>query len=87
MKGRCRKRTHADAKEIESINLTVKNNFETITHPASKISEVVTNNSSNTKNVAATVQEQTASFEEVSANMDALNAFKRIWTLNYAREM
>jgi methyl-accepting chemotaxis protein len=65
--------THADAKEIESINLTVKNNFGIITNSASKISEVVTNNSSNTQNVAAAVQEQTASFEEVSANMNALN--------------
>jgi len=65
--------TYTDAKEIESINLTVKNNFATITKSASKISEVVTNNSSNTQNVAAAVQEQTASFEEVSANMNALN--------------
>jgi len=65
--------THADAKEIKAINLTVKNNFGTITNSASKISEVVTNNSNNTQNVAAAVQEQTASFEEVSANMNALN--------------
>lgn len=65
--------TYADAKEIEAINLNVKNNFTTITESASKISEVVKNNSSNTQNVAAAVQEQTASFEEVSANMNALN--------------
>ena len=65
--------TYADAKEIESINLAVKNNFGTITESAGKISEVVTNNSSNTQNVAAAVQEQTASFEEVSSNMNALN--------------
>ncbi|MDQ7096675.1 methyl-accepting chemotaxis protein [Desulfosporosinus sp. PR] len=65
--------TYSDAKEIESINLTIKNNFEVITNSASKIAEVVTNNSSNTQNVAAAVQEQTASFEEVSANMNTLN--------------
>ncbi|AFQ45289.1 methyl-accepting chemotaxis protein [Desulfosporosinus meridiei] len=65
--------TYTDAKEIESINLVVKDQFGTIANSASKISEVVTNNSSNTQNVAAAVQEQTASFEEVSANMSALN--------------
>ena len=77
--------TYVDATEIESINLTVKNNFGTISESARKISEVVTNNSSNTQNVAAAVQEQTASFEEVSANMNALNELSSELKLVVAR--
>lgn len=65
--------TYVDAREIESINLAVQSGFGTIKSSAGKISDVVTSNSNNTQDVAAAVEEQTASFQEVSASLSSLN--------------
>ncbi|MFZ5354102.1 MAG: methyl-accepting chemotaxis protein [Bacillota bacterium] len=65
--------TYQEAKAIKDINSKISEDFITINYSASQISEVVEKNSQNTQDVAAAVQEQTASFQEVSANMTALN--------------
>lgn len=64
--------TYECAKDIQSINSKIHTNFNIINESANKISLVVEKNSENTQDVAAAVQEQTASFQEVAANMNML---------------
>ncbi len=64
--------TYECAKDIQSINSKIHTNFNVITESANRISLVVEKNSENTQDVAAAVQEQTASFQEVAANMNML---------------
>jgi len=69
--------TYDEAAKIESINRTIKDNFTVINGSAKKISEVVEKNSENTQEVAAAVEEQTASFQEVSANMALMDELSK----------
>ncbi|MDF2989188.1 MAG: methyl-accepting chemotaxis protein [Eubacterium sp.] len=64
--------TYECAKDIQSINSKIYTNFTVINESANRISLVVEKNSENTQEVAAAVQEQTASFQEVAANMSML---------------
>ena len=64
--------TYECAKDIQSINSKIHTNFNIINESANRISLVVEKNSENTQDVAAAVQEQTASFQEVAANMNML---------------
>lgn len=65
--------TYQESKEIKNINYNIESNFKIINASAEKISEVVGKNSQNTQEVAAAVEEQTASFEEVSATLSSLS--------------
>lgn len=69
--------TYTEVKDIEGINRTINDNFNIINESAGRISEVVEKNSQNTQDVAAAVEEQTASFQEVSANMASLNELSK----------
>ncbi len=62
------------SKEIRSISTKIQNDFSVIHRSADVIAKVVEQNSHNTQDVAAAVEEQTASFEEIEANMESLNA-------------
>jgi methyl-accepting chemotaxis protein len=64
--------TYECAKDIQSINTKIHTNFTVINESANRISLVVEKNSENTQDVAAAVEEQTASFQEVAANMNLL---------------
>ena len=64
--------TYEGAKDIQNINSKIHTNFAIINESANRISLVVEKNSDNTQSVAAAVQEQTASFQEVAANMSML---------------
>ncbi|MBU5678069.1 type IV pili methyl-accepting chemotaxis transducer N-terminal domain-containing protein [Alkaliphilus sp. MSJ-5] len=69
--------TYESSKEIYEINKSIYNNFNIINDSANKILGVVENNSHNAQDVAAAAQEQTASFEEVSASIASLNELSR----------
>lgn len=68
---------YGGAREIRDINHAIHSNFAVINESANKISQVVETNSQNTQDVAAAVEEQTASFQEVAANMNSLNELSR----------
>jgi len=65
--------TLSKSKDILEISSKVDGEFQTIIHAASEIQGVARQNAANTQDVASAVQEQTASFEEVSANISAIN--------------
>lgn len=65
--------TYSGVQEIEKVNMEIYRNFSVISDSSKKISEVVETNSGNTQDVAAAVEEQTASFQEVAANLSSLN--------------
>ena len=65
--------TLSKSKDILEISSKVDGEFQTIIHSASEIQGVARQNAANTQDVASAVQEQTASFEEVSANISAIN--------------
>lgn len=65
--------TYEDAKEIYDINNIIYDNFNIINDSTSRILNVVETNSHNAQDVAAAAEEQTASFQEVTANLDSLN--------------
>ena len=67
------KTTVEESMAIMEISSEVNDEFNMITLSASEIKDVAIQNSSNTQDVAAAVQEQTASFEEVSSNISALS--------------
>jgi methyl-accepting chemotaxis protein len=62
-----------ESQEIMEISTKVNDEFNIITHSAKDIQGVAVQNSGNTQDVAAAVEEQTASFEEVSANINSIN--------------
>lgn len=62
-----------ESKEIMGISNKVNDDFGVITHSAKDIQGVAVQNSGNTQDVASAVEEQTASFEEVSANISSIN--------------
>lgn len=66
-------RAYASAKQINEKSEKVKSEFLVVGTSASNISEVVSMNSNSTQDVAAAIEEQTASFQEVSANLTSLN--------------
>lgn len=66
-------RAYSSAKQINEKSEKVKSDFLVVGTSASNISEVVAKNSNSTQDVAAAIQEQTASFQEVSANLSSLN--------------
>lgn len=61
------------SQEIMGISTSVNSEFSQIAHSAKDIQAVAVQNSGNTQDVASAVEEQTASFEEVSANMSSIN--------------
>jgi methyl-accepting chemotaxis protein len=65
--------TLEESQNIMEISTKVNNEFFEITHSAKDIQNVAVQNSDITQDVASAVQEQTASFEEVSANISAIN--------------
>ena len=65
--------TLSESKEIMDISTKVNSDFSEITHSAKDIQHVAVQNSGNTQDVASAVEEQTASFEEVSANISSIN--------------
>ena len=62
-----------ESKGIMEISTKVNDDFSEITHSAKDIQDVAIQNSNNTQDVAAAVEEQTASFEEVSSNISSIN--------------
>lgn len=62
-----------ESKEIMKISAQVNDDFEEIMLSANDIQGIALQNSGNTQNVASAVEEQTASFEEVSANINSIN--------------
>ncbi len=66
-------RAYTSAKQINEKSEKVKNKFFIVGTSASNISDVVSRNSDSTQDVAAAIEEQTASFQEVSANLTSLN--------------
>lgn len=67
------KLTFSELQEIMGITASVNTEFGVITHSAQEIQQVAVQNSGNTQDVASAVQEQTASFEEVSASINSIN--------------
>ncbi len=65
--------TLKESKGIMSISSQVNNEFKVITSSARDIQGVSMKNSENTQDVAAAVEEQTASFQEVAANISSIN--------------
>ncbi len=65
--------TFNKSKEIMEISKKVNSDFDEITNSGKSIQDVAANNSGNTQNVASAVEEQTASFEEVSSNISSIN--------------
>lgn len=65
--------TLKESQEIMGISKSVSGGFHDITHSAKEIQSVAVQNSANTQEVASAVEEQTASFEEVSANISSIN--------------
>ncbi len=61
------------SQDILSIASKVNQDFLEITTSAKDIQQIAEHNSGNTQDVASAVQEQTASFEEVSANISSIN--------------
>lgn len=62
-----------ESQEIMGISTKVNDEFNIITRSAKDIQGVAVQNSGNTQDVASAVEEQTASFEEVSANISSIN--------------
>ena len=65
--------TLSESQEIMGISTKVNDEFNMITHSAKDIQGVAVQNAGNTQDVASAVEEQTASFEEVSANISSIN--------------
>lgn len=66
--------TFVESDEIKKINHHIESQFKMINDSAQNIAHVVERNSQNTQDVAAAVEEQTASFQEVSANLSSLES-------------
>jgi methyl-accepting chemotaxis protein len=64
---------YESAKEINQKSEKVKMDFTIVGSSSSNISEIVMKNSNSTQDVAAAIEEQTASFQEVSASLASLN--------------
>lgn len=64
--------TFNESDGIKRINRHIESQFVVINESAHNIAQVVERNSQNTQDVAAAVEEQTASFQEVSANLSNL---------------
>lgn len=62
-----------ESKVIMSIVQAVQGSFDVINNSAESMKAVSISNSSNTQDVASAVEEQMASFQEVSANINAMN--------------
>lgn len=62
-----------DSQEIMKISSKVNHDFANMTHSALDIQTVAGQNAGNTQDVASAVEEQTASFEEVSASISSIN--------------
>ena len=62
-----------ESQEIMGISTKANDEFNVITLSAKDIQGIAVQNSGNTQDVASAVEEQTASFEEVSANINSIN--------------
>lgn len=69
--------TYNESKAIGDINMLISKSFTELNQTTDQISEVIGKNSQNTQDVAAAVEEQTASFQEVSANLTSLNEMSK----------
>lgn len=67
------KNTSEESHEIMSIIHTVDQSFLVIEESSKTIEEISHKNSASTQDVASAVEEQTASFQEVSANLGSMN--------------
>lgn len=65
--------THNASEAIKEIAYKVNTDFVTVTDASSSIQNVAVQNAENTQDVASAVEEQTASFQEVSANINAIS--------------
>jgi len=61
------------SKEITEVSADIDDEFNTIIISAKEIQEIARSNADNTQGVASAVEEQTASFEEVSASISAID--------------
>ena len=60
-------------KEITQVSSDVDKEFQMVTESVFEIQEIAKNNADNTQGVASAVEEQTASFEEVSASIGTID--------------
>lgn len=67
------KNTYLGVKNINNINGEINHEFDIIKTTAENISDVVKKNSDNSQSVAAAVEQQTASVEEISASVATLS--------------
>lgn len=67
------KNTYLGVKNINNINTEINHEFDIIKTTAENISNVVKKNSDNSQSVAAAVEQQTASVEEISASVATLS--------------
>lgn len=65
--------TLEESEGIMAISTKVSDEFNIITNSVSEIQNVAANNSDKTQDVASAVEEQTAAFEEVSANISSMD--------------
>ncbi len=65
--------TLEESKGIMAISTKVSGDFNSITDSVKSIQNVAANNSNNTQDVASAVEQQTAAFEEVSANISSMD--------------
>lgn len=65
--------TLGKSQDILNISSKVNEDFTEITTSTNEIQDIAEQNSGNTQDVASAVEEQTASFEEVSANIGLIN--------------
>lgn len=61
------------SKEITEVSADIDDEFNTIIISTKEIQEIARSNADNTQSVASAVEEQTASFEEVSASISAID--------------
>lgn len=60
-------------KEITTVSSSIDNEFEVATEAVFEINKIAKNNADNAQGVASAVEEQTASFEEVSASIGTID--------------
>lgn len=64
---------YLEMKHIREINYNVKEEFKEINSSISKVAYIAEENSVNSQEIAASIEEQAASFEQVDNNMDSIN--------------
>lgn len=64
---------YLEMKHIREINYNVKEEFKEINSSISKVAYIAEENSVNSQEIVASIEEQAASFEQVNNNMDSIN--------------